>query len=474
VGKKLKFSFSASRLDECMAHLRNLNGDFATLSSQIVRMGEGNTTTRTSHRRSIETDGKISEFQAIRIASQQVYNALGKACTIHTRHSAQLCLEAKRATSNRTQVRLDMAFTHLALSGSAMLGDPMWFAIESITNDLRASDPATMHRSSPDKALSELTKTLKRPEEVSSIPCKVKKLKFTKSVRFAVSESSTDPVVAPDQSSSTSSLTQEHPLPDLCVRSNFCMQMRKCSDQYRRDTDVCIGILEKTSSCEHLVYLPPLADTRCVKEGVSLTQLISSMTRKNLGEMLPQYERLRLAKSLAVAILQFQATPWLAGPWRSQDVLFFDLDNSNSLRGLALTTPYLNVPIASQQSGQPMHPSTIAAKSCLAPNPLLYSFGVVLLELAYEAPLQSLQQPCDLEGGQESRYAEFFAARRLSKTLGSMLGSTYAQIVRKCLTCDFGGGDDLRDQTLQAEFYRDVVCELERLEGGFRKLQLGT
>jgi len=46
--------------------------------------------------------------------------------------------------------------------------------------------------------------------------------------------------------------------------------------------------------------------------------------------------------------------------------------------------------------------------------------------------------------------------------------------VRKCLGCDFGEGTtDLNDPALQAVFYRDVVCELERLEKGFAMLQLG-
>lgn len=57
--------------------------------------------------------------------------------------------------------------------------------------------------------------------------------------------------------------------------------------------------------------------------------------------------------------------------------------------------------------------------------------------------------------------------------MGPVLGRTYANIVKKCLACDFGHGDDLGDPALQAIFYRDVVCELERLEEGFSKLQLG-
>jgi hypothetical protein len=61
-----------------------------------------------------------------------------------------------------------------------------------------------------------------------------------------------------------------------------------------------------------------------------------------------------------------------------------------------------------------------------------------------------------------------------SKSMNQLpaLGSAYAGIVRKCLACDFGQGDNLNDQGLQSAF-RDVVCELERLEVAFSKLQIG-
>lgn len=201
VGKKLNFSVSASRLDECIAQLRTLNGDFATLSSQIVRMDEGTRISRRTQGKISDMDGKIGDFQTIRIASQQVYQALGKACTVHTRHSAQLCLEAKRTGSNRTQVRFNMAFTHLALTSSSMPGDPMWFAIESISSDLRTSDPATLHttfQGFQNKTLLELTKTLKRSDDAASVSGNGKTVKLTKSVRFAISESSTNSAAVPD------------------------------------------------------------------------------------------------------------------------------------------------------------------------------------------------------------------------------------------------------------------------------------
>ena len=464
-----------------MAHLRDLNRDFVTLCSQIVRIKDTNKPRRSGHSILPDAERTITDFKAIQSASEQIYNALGKACTVHTTHSAQLCLEAKRLTPDKAQIRFDMAFNHLVLSGSAMSSDLIWFSIESISSDSVASGPTMIHNPlwrSPDNTLAELSKTLKRQEE-GPPPLNTKKLKVTKSVTCTTWGSSRDYVMAPKQESrSKSTLNPDPLLPDLCIRSNFCVQVRKCSDQSRNDRNVCIGVLERTSNCQHVVYLSPLIATNYVKKAISLAQLISPTSKKNQVGSLPQYEKLRLAILLSIGILQLQETSWLSRGWRSQDVVFFNAGDINAggtgpLQKSALMTPYLNVPVTSAQNRQSIRPLASSAKSCLAPNALLYSLGIVLLELAYEAPLHSMQQPCDLEGGEGSRSIEFLAARRLSKTLGSVLGSTYGQIVRKCLSCDFGCGDDLSAPALQVEFYRDVVCELQRLEEGFSKLQLG-
>ena len=76
--------------------------------------------------------------------------------------------------------------------------------------------------------------------------------------------------------------------------------------------------------------------------------------------------------------------------------------------------------------------------------------------------------------GVEDALTDFRTAERLGESIGNGLGSTYGKVVRRCLFCNFGEDTkDLRDPMLQNAFYRDVLCELEQLEGKVRSFQLG-
>jgi hypothetical protein len=190
-----------------------------------------------------------------------------------------------------------------------------------------------------------------------------------------------------------------------------------------------------------------------------------------------QYERLRLGRQLASAVLQFHATPILKDSWRSNDVVFFGTDVSST----TITSPHLNV-----QLGKPngRHLKMNSAETItftsrpFGRNPYLFRLGVILIELARQATLSALREERELERSgpsHESKFSDFEVADRVSKNLSSSLGASYAKVVRKCLGCDFGEGEtDLSNPGLQAVFYRDVVCELERLERAFAKLQLAT
>lgn len=159
--------------------------------------------------------------------------------------------------------------------------------------------------------------------------------------------------------------------------------------------------------------------------------------------------------------------------WRSKDIFFFDRDEQcvPDVGKLLLNAPHVNVKVRGPD-GQHSQMSNLAARNIVR-NPVLFGLGVVFIEIANSSTLQGLQQPRDLDGGQENQYTEFHVAKRLANSLGREMGASYSKIVNKLLFCDFGCGDDLNDGELQARFYTEVVCELDELERGFRSLQLG-
>ncbi|KAH0538686.1 hypothetical protein FGG08_004761 [Glutinoglossum americanum] len=466
--EKLKFSLSKSKLEDCISDLRGLNNDFINISKQIVRLETSNM--RLGQTTLAEVDRTVINFQTVQKASQKLYEALANACTVHTEHSAHLCLETEMTRSRDTlssQVRFEMAFTYWPLTGSAVTVEPIWLAIESVVNQVGEQHEgitiAPGAAASTRDLLVDLTKTLKRQGELSSSESASPAPKKLKGKRVSFAPCPTAKVEEQEERSAGQPIRLS--LPDLCSRRNFCVQIQNCSRN--SPSDRCIGFLER-STCKHLVYYPPPGKKDMVKKSISLAKVISLISDgPRTGEGLAQWERLRLAKSLATAVLQFHPTPWLRKSWRSQDVIFFGFDDVGLQQRKPLTSPHINVRLLPE----PIHES--APQRSPAPNYLLFQLGVVLLELALQAPLPSLQKPEDKDDGQGGRYTEFYTARRLSETLGTTMGPTYGKIVRKCLACDFGHGNDLNNPELQAGFHREVVCELGKLEEAFRKLQLG-
>ncbi|CAF9930721.1 hypothetical protein IMSHALPRED_008261 [Imshaugia aleurites] len=205
----------------------------------------------------------------------------------------------------------------------------------------------------------------------------------------------------------------------------------------------------------------PSAPTSSILSTAAITNAILSndSMRKDFCDFI--HERLRLAKTLATAVLQYHSTPWLRISWRSEDIYFFDSGLASIQDTPSLTLPHLNVKVKGP-CGQVSRASTFPPHNMVR-NPLLFNLGVILLEIAYTSNIETLQSPIDLDNGRENRYTEFFAARRLAKSAKSDLGRTYHKIVEKLVECDFGCGMELDDPQLQAAFHRDVICPLEKL-----------
>jgi hypothetical protein len=135
-----------------------------------------------------------------------------------------------------------------------------------------------------------------------------------------------------------------------------------------------------------------------------------------------------------------------------------------------LNEPFLSVIV--KQPLEPLSPTSTPRNRTLIRNPILFGLGVMFLELAYEAPLRSLEKKVDVDL-REERNTDYYIADRVHLAASTLLGGRYAEVARKCVHCDFGCGSDLNDVRLQEVFYREVVEELEELEVKLRAVYIG-
>jgi hypothetical protein len=386
-----------------------------------------------------------------------------------------------------------MAFEQNLLEGRSHDADPVWFAIESMFNETLMKEPDIQPKEAKE-AWSNFKNTLKRAIHQDSSPAApAKKPKRNKTVSFASppakvkSCSIMTPPKLPPQISMGMFLDSS--LPNFCVGRDFCSHVRRCSKRALGTSDTCIGYLQRTGTCSHRVYYKHPKVHAELNAATSLAQIFSSISQVSTGQKqskrMLQCESLRLARQLASAVLQFHATPILKESWCSEDIVFFRQHCISVLQPQHpdLKTPHLNVRVRTP-SGKSNSASTSHSK--LNSNPYTFSLGIILLELAYQAPFHDLRLRESADESSPSSTSSltlthspsmvdnFSLAERLSQNMSSEMGVPYARLVRKCLACDFAQGTrDLADEGLREAFYRDVVCELERLEKAFGRLQLG-
>ena len=493
-----------------MTDLSRLNKTFLTLSDQAVRLDK-QLLRCVARPRQNQTygimNGEFEKFKIIQKAAKLLYEALSRACTTHSEHLARLCLEA-RCTYPEGQVASGHIRFHLAFSQTWWKGQPtsaspgeelvaagianpsktlstdkgnnpifasadslLWFDVESTIDN----DDAT--KGGPQRpAADDLIQILKRQEEFykPADDCGPG-LKEPHTVSVQDTSESARELRVHESERAERSISELRLTPSkFHINQDFCKHLQtSLRESLALSTNAYVGILDETTACKHVIYSPANHVPRHSDDrAVTLAQLIRQVSgRAPLGEM-PQYQRLSLAKSLALAVLQFHRTPWLAGSWRSDNIIFFDVT------GTGIKAPHLNVRVIQKKAGfeaSGKRSTTAGSPSNpLFSNPLLFDLGVLFLELAYGAPFQSLLRPEDLEASPNAKYVDFLASRRLANEVGISLGAGFAAIVRRCLSWGSDWDVGLDDDALHTRLYKDVVCKLEELEDGFRKLQLGA
>jgi hypothetical protein len=467
IKEKIRFVFSKSQLQDSMITLKELLEYLGALRSQSEISEQRRPLSRTS----AQAQQAIEQFALVQTASQNLYDALRSACTKHTQHQARFSLQPM-PTCKAHQVRFSVDFRQVVAPASVSK-QTAWFTVESIVK--QSVKPCS---SEPDsKALATLNQSVKRqrasyPPAPQKQPCKLQK----KSIRFQLPcspSSSLSPLPLSLVKSREPSV--DPPLSNLCSRNNFCNQLQNFLSRSVAQPECCIGYLEKSSDSKHLIYLKgqeAKSEEDFNGPPSSLDELLL-YHQKGFDETsgTPQSERLCLSKKLAAAVLHFYSTPWLRNSWSSSDVLFQIHSASNKSQIDSLKEPFVDVSVGDSNFVQNAgHPPTCYP---FAPNDFLFGLGVMLLELAFQQPLRYMRQPCDVANSEDERHILFFTAKRMSRLVSTKSGTRYGEIVRKCLACDFGRGDDLSKPALQEGVYREVICELTELEELLRKMDLG-
>lgn len=150
-----------------------------------------------------------------------------------------------------------------------------------------------------------------------------------------------------------------------------------------------VGLMEQTGSCKTFVYPSPPVSCSQHRCTTTLSQLISSMSKQNATGQTFLHRPICLAKTLAIAVLQYHATPWLSMSWRSDSVYFFGPESMQLLQAWEWTaSPHLSVKVRGQ-TGQPPNTYTDPLPK-FARNSLLFSLAVVFLGFGYSSALASL------------------------------------------------------------------------------------
>jgi hypothetical protein len=187
---------------------------------------------------------------------------------------------------------------------------------------------------------------------------------------------------------------------------------------------------------------------------------ILDLMGQSVDDTLTIDNQLRLAHKTALAILQFNSTPWLAQRWRFKDLSYFGsrgMFDEEALKTLHFSSQISSVKVpdtAAMEGVEEVMEAFSEEEYFGINNTPLFFLGVALLEVAHWKPLESLGNPQDPNA--------ILTARRLASK-PSPLGPRYDELVRKCLQCNFGFGTDLSKKELQTAVYGDVVCPLEKM-----------
>jgi hypothetical protein len=486
-GKKLKFAMSDLGIQHDLEELKKLNRTFLTLSSQVVRL-ENIWPQRVDpiqqRQQSQETSQVLATSRMLQKASHSLYESLARACTKHTHHFARLNLDQTKlvgSSASKAQIRFKLAYQYVEPPNQP---NRLAGALKVDFTPTRSYHATIPVRANANSEFLAAVATDSAQMNVPQLPCEHENNIGIDLQRKIASEMLSWFEVESTPSDATQFYGMEQtPIPvhppahtrttnvSVVADSDFCAHQVEVSAG-----GPCTCLLRQTTY-KHIVHHPsPSLSAWSQQKIFSLANSIASTPSLGWRQEMPQFKRLNIAKTLAMTVLRFYSTPWLMDSWHSDGIYLLSGSEAPDALSEKLHSPFISVKVASSSTKG----KTVAADISTAhvvPNLILFRLGIMFLELAYSATFKTLRASFlfnNMTLPPEESAADFIRARMLADCVGTSLGVDFATIVKKCLRCDFGCGEDLTDPKLQVRLYEDVVCKLEHLEDGFRSLQAPT
>lgn len=162
-------------------------------------------------------------------------------------------------------------------------------------------------------------------------------------------------------------------------------------------------------------------------------------------------------------MLQLHSTPWLDN-WTKQDILY--LPDPQGEKVPPPVQPYISRRFSTSKSADmaTVTSPTSATPQSFAPNKTLFTLGVVLIEIAFNKPIEELAAEIGEAGRLKADLASFVTAIRLHEQVEGLMGPRYQHAVKGCLSCDFGLNApeaDLNSVAFRQKFLENVIVPLE-------------
>ena len=234
----------------------------------------------------------------------------------------------------------------------------------------------------------------------------------------------------------------------------------------KQPVDLCMAL--RNAKKEQPISYGSLFDTECADREFKVYPLVKAINsdywsevtlddilegKKELRPLVSLAEKVQLALTIALSVLQLSKTPWLPGTLTKRNVYCFRREDSISYeyRFHLRTCPASSV-----------KPPSTAQGCSYENNPTLFALGILLLEIILGQSFEQLRSPFKQINITDPHgiIHDSIAAHKLLERV-ALINPAYQAIIQKCIDCTETRGLD--DDDFRQEVYNDVVMELEAM-----------